>query len=155
MIKRTSLHNWNRQLDRDGSDVWHGAMNLWRTVPAEGFTIERRNLVLECMSHISSTMTGWRRAVGGDAAAAVRIAIRMGNPPVLSPKVDLIMTVLLRSAFEDHAAALVLAHRLNAAPLEDRRIRAHLADSWLSYGVWLASRRRKGPGPKPADEVNE
>jgi hypothetical protein len=126
----------------DGN-AWHGALCYWRTIAAYAFTADERDDVLACMSRITSTMTDWRSAIGGDAAAAVGLALRMGAPKVLSPRVDVVMTVLLRSAFEDHVAALVMAHRLGTMPLEDDYERARLAASWLIHGVWLESRRQR------------
>lgn len=113
----------------------------WRTISADCLAAPQVQLVQECASLISSTSEEWRRAVDGDAAAAVNLALRMGKPSAVTLRVDLVMTLLLRAACEDSAAALVMAHRLTSMPL-DLRIRARLAASWLIHCVWLGSRRR-------------
>jgi hypothetical protein len=51
------------------------------------------------------------------------------------------MTVLLNCAFDDPAAALVLAHKLNVMPF-DRTERARLATSWLVHNIWLGQHPR-------------
>ena len=69
--------------------------------------------------------------------------------------VDLVMTLLLRTAIEDAAAATVLAHRRNAMPLAFKT-RSKLATSWLVHCVWLGSRRRRTPtAHRPSDDGHE
>jgi hypothetical protein len=116
----------------------------WRTISADRLEAPQKQLVQERASLISSTSEEWSRAVHGDAAAAVNLALRMGKPARVTFRLDLVMTLLLRAACEDSAAALVMAHRLNSMPL-DFRIRSGLATSWLIHCVWLGSRRRDRP----------
>ena len=118
-------------------------LRIWRTVPPNRMSTAERALIADCVSGVSATSNDWRRALGGDAASAIYLALRMDTPAKLTWRVDLVMTVLSHVAFEDETAALVMAHRLNAMPIEPE-LRAELATSWLLYGVQLGSRRNAG-----------
>ncbi|MBN8990615.1 MAG: hypothetical protein J0H42_20410 [Rhizobiales bacterium] len=137
-----------------GCSEWPGALLLWRTVPAHGFDFMRRAAVTECMRRTSSTIDVWRKAVGGDAASAMGLALRMEIPSAVTARTDLVMTVLLHSALRGSAgAALVLSYLLRRMPIDDV-LRRRLATSWLAHNVRLAlpelervsARRRAGLG---------
>jgi hypothetical protein len=72
----------------------------------------------------------WREAIAGDAACAVRIALRMEIPDEVTYPVDARMSLLLYSALNGSAAAaLVLAHLLRKMPLAGD-MKNRLATSW-------------------------
>src|ERR1700753_43119 len=123
------------------SDDWPNELALWRSTPAEEFDDELQARVSKTVNRITSTDEQWRAAIRGDAAAAVKLALQIKPNSPMTVKLDLAMTVLLRAALNDAAAALVLAHCLNRMPL-DQMERARLATSWLVHNVWIESRRR-------------
>lgn len=139
--------------DADGGE-WPGALRLWRTVPAPGFDYVRRAAVADCMRRTSSTIEVWRKAVDGDAASAMGLALRMEIPSEVTTRTDFVMTVLLHNALRGSAgAALVLSHLLRRMPIDDV-LRRRLATSWLAHNMRLAlpelervfARRRAGHG---------
>lgn len=121
-----------------GSCEWPRALLLWRTVPAHGFDFMRRAAVTECMRRTSSTIDVWRKAVGGDAASAMGMALRMEIPSEITARTDFVMTVLLNSALRGSAgASLVLSYLLRRMPI-DRGLRSRLATSWLAHNFRTA-----------------
>lgn len=130
-----------RRVSRGQRDDGEHALIYWRTLPADRFKAETRRSLVECISHISATSDEWRQAIRGEAAAAVSLALRLESPAKVTYRVDLVMTLLVRAAIDDAAAATVLAHRLNAMPLAFET-RSKLATSWLLHCIWLGSRRR-------------
>lgn len=121
-----------------GCSEWPHAHLLWRTVPAHDFDPTRRAAVADCMRHTSSTIDVWRKAVSGDAASAMGLALRMEIPSEIAARHDFVMTVLLHNALRRSAgAALVLSHLLRRMPI-DSVLRRRLATSWLAYNVRLA-----------------
>jgi hypothetical protein len=123
-----------------GSDhsEWPNALLLWRTVPAHDFDPARRAAVADCMHRTSSTIEVWRKAVGGDAASAMGLALGMEIPPAITVRTDFKMTVLLHSALRGSAGAvLVLSSLLRRMPI-DRVLRRRLATSWLAHNFRLA-----------------
>lgn len=142
---------------RGQADHGENALVYWRMLPANRFVeAELREQLGTCISHISAASEEWCRAIGGDAAAAVTLALRLGTPAMVSYRVDLAMTMLLRAALDDAAAATAMAHRLSAMSLHPRK-RSKLATSWLLHSIWLDSRRRSqssdkdGPAPNGGD----
>ena len=127
-------------------DGWPSALAHWRTHTAECFDESLRAEVTDCVGAISSTDAQWRAAVGGCAAAACGLALRLGRPDVLGPRLDLVMTVLLARAFGDAGAAAVLSHVLGRMPL-DRHLRRRLASSWLAHDVRIG-RGKRGAGQR-------
>lgn len=125
----------------NGDDQWPTTLSYWRRFPAESFDDALKADVLDCVNRISSTIAEWRSAIHGDAGAAVALALRIKAPTVIGLKLDLAMTVLLRTAFENAAAAVVMSHVLRKMPLESHD-RARLATSWLVHNIWLGSRPR-------------
>jgi hypothetical protein len=118
-----------------GSDhsEWPHALLLWRTVPAHDFDPARRAAVADCMRRTSSTIDVWRKAVGGDAASAMGLALGMDIPSEITVRTDFKMTVLLHSALGGSAgAALVLSSLLRRMPI-DGVLRRRLATSWLAH----------------------
>jgi hypothetical protein len=117
---------------------WPGALVLWRTVPAHGFDLTRRAAVADCMRRTSSTIYVWPKAVRGDAASAMGLALRMEVPSEIAAPHDFVMTVLLHNALRGSAgAALVLSSLLRRMPI-DRVLRRRLATSWLAHNFRLA-----------------
>jgi hypothetical protein len=137
-----------------GCCEWPRALLLWRTVPAHGFDFMRRAAVTDCMRRTSSTIDVWRKALGGDAASAMGMALRMEIPSEITARTDFVMTVLLHNALRGSAgAALVLSCLLRRMPIDDV-LRRRLATSWLAHNMRLAlseleglfARRRAGHG---------
>jgi hypothetical protein len=122
---------------------WPTALSYWRTLAAESFDDRRRAEVAECVRSITAAPPEWQAAVRGDAAAASGLVLRLKVPSRISARIDLAMTVLLNTAFENAGAALVLSHGLRRMPL-NRRQRARLATSWLVHNVRLEHRNRRG-----------
>jgi len=114
-------------------------LSYWRTFKAEEFDETRKNEVADCVADIASTMPEWRAAIVGDAAAAIGLVLPSKPPKRIGLKVDLPMTTLLRCAFENAAAAFVLAHKLRQMPLDPVH-RSNLATSWLVHNLWLGRR---------------
>jgi hypothetical protein len=110
---------------------WALALELWRTVPAGGFDDARRAAVMDCMRRTSSTIKVWRDAIGGDAASAIGLALRIDAAPRITPRTDFTMTMLLACALRGSAgAALVLSHLIRRMPIEGKA-KGRLATSWL------------------------
>lgn len=136
-----------------GCSEWPHALLLWRTVPAHDFDPTRRAAVADCMRRTSSTIDLWRKAVGGDAASAMSLALCMDIPSEITIRTDFKMTVLLHSALGGSAgAALVLSSLLRRMPI-DGVLRRRLATSWLAHNFRLAwpeldrgRTRRRGNG---------
>ncbi|SPP92861.1 hypothetical protein [Bradyrhizobium vignae] len=124
-----------------GDTEWHRALSYWRKLPSEAFEVELQDEVLCCVREMGSTSADWQAAIEGDAGAAVGLALRLKTPSVITPATDMIMTLLLRSAFEDAGAALVLSTRLEQMPLPAVE-RARLSASWRLHNVYLAWRGR-------------
>jgi hypothetical protein len=104
---------------------------LWRMIPADAFDESRRLAVCAYIVEFSPRDIEWRKAIAGDAACAVRIALRMEIPDEVTYPVDARMSLLLYSALQGSAAAaLVLAHLLRRMPL-DGPLKNRLATSWL------------------------
>jgi hypothetical protein len=127
--------------DRGQHDDGEHALVYWRVLPANRFEAETKENLLACISRISATSDEWGRAIRGDPAAAVSLALYLETPSRVTYRVDLVMTMLLRAAIDNAAAATVMAHRLNAMPLNFKK-RSKLATSWLLHCIWLGSRRR-------------
>jgi hypothetical protein len=138
---------------RGQRDDGENALVYWRMLPANRIGTEAKQTLLTCISHISATSDEWRKAIRGDAAAAVSLALRLETPSMMSYRVDLVMTLLLRAALDDAAAATVMAHRLAAMPL-NAKTRSKLATSWLLHCIWLDSRRQRRSG-RPASKGSE
>ena len=159
MTKQSSHGHRGREAGMDvaadsGCSERPGALLLWRTVPAHGFDSMRRTAVTDCMRRTSSTIDVWRKAVGGDAASAMGLALRMEIPAEVTARTDFVMTVLLHNALRGSTgAALVLSHLLRRMPIDDV-LRRRLATSWLAHNMRLAlpqlkrvsDRRRAGHG---------
>lgn len=123
------------------TEAWQDALAYWRGYTAEMFDHSLKQQVQECVARTNSTIEEWRAAIRGDAAAAIKVALRMRMPDQVDTRLDLIMTVLLAAAFEDGAAASVMAQLVDRAPL-DPVDRAGLSTSWLIHEIWCESRIR-------------
>lgn len=124
-------------------EPWPDALSYWRTLPAEAFRPGRRHEVVACVHQVGSTMAEWRAAIEGDAAAACGIALRMQFSSRIGLRTDMAMTILLRCAFYDRGAAVVLASRLLRAPI-DPVFRTALARSWMLHKPLVGQGRRWG-----------
>src|SRR5262245_30715055 len=80
---------------------WHPALAYWREYSAEMFDDELKRQVRSCVKRIQTTIGDWRAAIDGDAAAAVKVALRLRMPETIDVRLDLAMTVLTSAAFED------------------------------------------------------
>ncbi|MDB5638422.1 MAG: hypothetical protein JWP51_3330 [Bradyrhizobium sp.] len=110
-------------------------LQAWRTLPARAFDAAKRRAVAASVATISSTWEDWRKAVGSDAPAAIKLALSLNPRKKISLRVDLVMTVLLRCALEGNAAAaLVLSHLLRRMRI-DPSVRHQLSTSWLAYNL--------------------
>lgn len=120
---------------------WHEALAYWREYSAEMFEAELKEQVLSCVMRIQTTVPDWRAAIGGSAAAAVKVALRLRMPDAINVRLDLAMTVLTAAAFDDAGAAAVLADLVESAPL-DPVDRTMIATSWRVHKIWCESRIR-------------
>jgi len=131
----------------EDTEVWQDALAFWREYPAEMFNRSLREQVQGCLRRISTSIEDWRAAIGGDSAAAIKIALCMPMPQEVTAGLDVTMTVLLAVACEDAKAAAVMAHLVNLAPI-DPIDRTGLTTSWLLHKIWCESRirntRRRG-----------
>ena len=113
---------------------------LWRLIPAQEFDQSRKYAVAAYLATCAGGDVEWRRAIGGDATCAIRIALHMEVPDEISYPVDARMTLLVYSALNGSAAAaLVLANLLRRMPL-DGRDKSRLATSWLVRNLGMARR---------------
>jgi hypothetical protein len=117
--------------------AWRGALSWWRCLPADAFDDTRKACLEDSVVRISSTIEEWRKAIGGDAAAAVNIALRTRSPAAVTPRLDLAMTVLLRCALKNPGAAFVLSVLIRRMPLPDGH-KNRIAASWLVHNLLLA-----------------
>lgn len=126
--------------DESSEELWPAVLHYWRSIPAEAFDDTIKAEVTAFVRATTSTIPEWRRAISGDAAAAIAMVVHCNEPTSIGVKVDFPMTVLLSCAFDDPAAALVLSHRLRQMPLEPR-LRAKLATSWRVANLLSPLRR--------------
>lgn len=112
---------------------------LWRTIPAQDFNAVRRLEVGTFIGGLATTSSEWQRAVAGDPADAVRIAMRSQIPGSVTFALDVRMTLLLNAALNGSSgASVVLAHLLRKMPLGCAKRNA-LATSWLVHSFGLRS----------------
>jgi hypothetical protein len=116
--------------------AWSETLSWWRCLPAEAFDETRRAQLDSWVGSISSTIEVWRKAIDGDAAAAVNIALGMRAPTPVTPRIDLTMTVLLCCALKNPGAAFVLSELVRRMPLADGH-RDRIATSWLVHNLLL------------------
>ncbi|RTM15254.1 MAG: hypothetical protein EKK33_01375 [Bradyrhizobiaceae bacterium] len=130
------------QRERDDAVKMH-VLAYWRSFPAERFDDLKREEVAKCIEAIARAFPIWGAVIRGGAAAASGIVLRLRAPPEICLRVDLAMTVLLNTAFENAGAALVLSYGLRSAPLDPNE-RSKLATSWLVYNLRRENRRLGG-----------
>lgn len=106
----------------------------WRTFGRPDYGIVRR-LQLSCVvGAVFATEDVWKRAVAGDAACSVAIALTMRIPVEVTPPVDVRMSILLNAALAgDAACASVMGNMLMRMPLASP-LRERLSSSWLGRG---------------------
>ncbi|MDA9408087.1 hypothetical protein [Bradyrhizobium sp. CCBAU 45384] len=115
----------------------------WRTRAADTFDPRMRANIDNWLRSLSATSPEWRAAIGGDAACAVAMALRLWPLRAVCPLVDMVMTILLAAAFDNAAAANVLAVVLQKAPIS-HRTRRMLSRSWSTHQRKLARRTTSG-----------
>jgi len=124
---------------------WPRALKYWRTISAEAFDDPTKAEVTRFVRATTTTIPEWQRAISGDAEAAIGMVMHCKAPSSIGIRVDFPMTVLLASAFEDAAAALMLSQKLRRMPLE-ARLRTKLATSWQVANLLLRTLRRRPTG---------
>ncbi|MDT3683741.1 MAG: hypothetical protein RO009_01700 [Pseudorhodoplanes sp.] len=108
----------------------------WRSLPADAFgpaEITAMTAALDGMCFAPDG--GWRRAADGDAAVAIRLALKLLPISAITQQVDIVMTALARCAATGNpAACLVLAKILRQAPI-DKALASRLSVSWLTRNL--------------------
>lgn len=103
----------------------------WRTTPPNRFDASHRYALRQSLSQI--VVLGeprWQRAVAGDAAEAIGIALPLIHSGESGSRLDIVMSAVLLCALQGNpAAALLLAHALDN--------RSH-QDLWPLTERWLA-----------------
>jgi hypothetical protein len=130
--------------DEAAGEPWPGVLNYWRTIPAEAFVDATKAEVITFVGSTTTTIPEWRRAISGDAEAAISMVMHCKVPTSIGIKVDFPMTVLLSGAFDDPGAALMLSHKLRQMPLE-AHLRTKLATSWQVANLLSSLRRPAEP----------
>jgi len=112
-------------LDQTSPLVW------WRTAPPSRFGAPHRCALQQSLSQIAVLgEPGWQRAVAGDAAEAIGIALPIIHSGESSSRLDIVMSAVLLCALQGNpAAALMLAHALDS--------RSHQS-LWPLTERWLA-----------------
>ena len=131
--------------DEATGEPWPDVLNYWRTIPAEAFDDATKAEVITFVGSTTTTIPEWRRAISGDAEAAISMVMHCKVPTSIGIKVDFPMTVLLSCAFDDPGAAHMLSRKLSQMPLETR-LRTKLATSWQVANL-LSSLRRSARRP--------
>jgi hypothetical protein len=118
-------------------------LSYWRRIGPDSFDEAMRAKLTKSLRDISPTSPKWRRALQGDVATACGLALKLKLPISMGIQTDIAMTLLLRVAVDNAAAALVMSHILRRVPLpsEDR---ARLSALWSVHQIWLESRRGDG-----------
>lgn len=135
--------------DEGTAERWPAVLHYWRTIPAEAFDDTTKAEVVAFVRATTTTIPEWRRAISGDAKAAIGMVMHCKAPCSIDVKVDFPMTVLLSCAFDDPDAALMMSHKLYQMPLE-ALVRTKLATSWQiasllsSLGHPAGGRLRRG-----------
>jgi hypothetical protein len=103
----------------------------WRSLPADCLGDAQRLLLRATLDKICVMRDReWLNAMRGDASASIAIAVEMFPITEITLEADLAMTVLMFSAMDNAAAALVLSHLLRRTPL-DHPFGTELSVSWL------------------------
>jgi hypothetical protein len=115
----------------------------WRSLPADGFNSCRKSVLRATLSTIAIfDEPTWRSAVGGSAAAAIGLALRLNPSRSTSAAYDLIVTSLAICAADGNAAAcIVMSHVLRNIPGAGKA-EARIATSWLALAFNDALSRR-------------
>jgi hypothetical protein len=106
-------------------------LSWWRTMRAEEFDASTAVALRGCIAGVAMLdRAGWQRAISGDAAAAIGLALRLDPDRTTDVGYDLVMTALGACAAEDDpAACLAMSHVMR------RRLSAgagsRLATGWL------------------------
>jgi hypothetical protein len=119
---------------------------LWRLAPAAAFDLMALREMRATLSTIAILEEPtWRSAAGGNAAAAIGLALRLNPARSTSIAYDLIVTALAICAAEGNAAAcIVMSHILRKLPGAGKA-EHRIATSWLVHGFsGVLSRRAEG-----------
>jgi hypothetical protein len=114
--------------------VAHGCSptKWWRSIAAPNFHLMALGAMQAAIEKVE--MLGeprWSKAVAGDAASAVGMALAFDRMQASSGKFDLVMTALVICASEgDATACVVLSNIIRRLPNAGKR-EAHVATSWL------------------------
>jgi len=135
-------NNRSEDLLPEESRTRYRVLSYWRTRPAATFDARIRADIHDWLGTLSSTSPEWRAAIGGDAAAAIRMTLHLWPSPEVCIMADTVMTILLACALDNAAAASVLAATLRKSSLS-RRKRTALAASWSLYH-WRLTQGRGG-----------
>lgn len=120
-------------------------LTAWCTVRAEAFT---ERVALQLRASIATVAIigepSWRAAVGGDAAAAIGLALRL-HPGRSSPTAySLVMTALAACAADGNSTACaVMGHVLNKCTTNGRS-HSRLAASWSKRAFKQIVRQCRG-----------
>jgi hypothetical protein len=117
----------------------------WRTIPAEEFDPSRVTILRATLSTIAILEEPtWRSAAGGNAAAAIGLALRLNPARSTGFAYDLIASALAICAADGNAAAsLVMSHTLRKAPAAGKA-EARIATSWLTHAFSEVISRQAG-----------
>ena len=87
----------------------------WRTAPPSRLDASHCDTLGQSLSQIAVLgEPGWRRAVAGDAAEAIGIALPLIHSGESGSRLDIVMSAVLLCALQGNpAAALLLAHALD------------------------------------------
>jgi hypothetical protein len=124
------------------------ATQWWRFMPANAFDVSALREMRGSLSTIAILEEPtWRSAAGGNAAAAIGLALRLNPARSTSTAYDLIMTALaICGAGGNAAACLVMSHVLRKMPGAGKA-EARIATSWLVHGFsGVLSRRAETEG---------
>jgi hypothetical protein len=119
------------------------ATQLWRLAPAAAFDVMALREMRATLSTIAILEEPtWRSAAGGNAAAAIGLALRLNPARSTSIAYDLIVTALAICAAEGNAAAcIVMSHILRKLPGAGNA-EHRIATSWLVHGFKEVLSRR-------------
>ncbi len=116
----------------------------WRHILAHQYNGERTTAIRDFVRQAAPLSSPqWRRAVNGDAMAAIRIALELTEQEFPQPAFDIAMTIVLHYALEDDPeAATVVANAVRHMPGRSNCTR--IATSWLKRSIEDACRRAAG-----------
>jgi len=120
-----------------------GTFTWWRKFPAEAIMPHAATIAAD-LDRLSAVQPVLRNALRGDEISAIKLAIdEQGNCHPFGIKTDLIMTALMRCAFDGSAtAAVVMANVLRCCAFEHDR-GAWITGSWFAFEVPDGSKKKE------------